>query len=261
MAIYRSTGLVDFVASKGSVRQALNNCRVLLFSGTQPTNADTGSSGASPLVTLTSEGGAYTAEVLPQWKVTIIGSSGSINSIKVGGVEQLTAAIPFNGTLTQTCSDAVNNINNNGAFPDYTATVSGVSNDEIIIYGPADCGATLNDLVLTVETTGLTYSLTNAGAVLTAGAAAVNGGRWVYVPTAGVISKTSHVWTGTVNTTGTASWFMIVTDNDTGTTYSTSFRRIIGSVGSTGADLNLSSTSLTVGASVSINSWTLTVSK
>ena len=261
MAIYRSTALVDFIASKGSVRQALQNCRVLIFSGTQPTNADTGSGGVAPLVSLTASGGAFVNETLPQWKFTLVGSAGSVDSIKIGEVEQLPAPVNYTSSITATCSAIANVINSNGAFPDYTATVGGVSNDEITVYGPVSCGATLNDLVMTVATTGLTTAITNSGAVATAGIAAVNGGTWEYVPATGVISKTSTVWSGTIATTGTASWFMITTDNDTGTTSSSTARRVIGSVAATGGDLNLSSTSLTVGASVTINSWTLTVSK
>lgn len=264
MAIARSTGLVDFVASKGSVRQALSNCRIHVFGGTMPTgtgSADTGSGGTSPLVTLTRSGGAFTAETLPKWRFTMSGSSGSVDSIKIGGVEQLPAPVTYTTSLANTASLIVAAINNNGAFPDYTAIVTGAGSDEVAIYGPAGCGATLNSLVLEVTSTTIITTEASAGAVETSGVAAVNAGNWSYVPATGVISKEATAWSGVIGTSGTATWFMIATDNDGGTSSSTTARRIIGSVGTSGADLNLSSTSLTAGASVTVNSWTLTVSR
>lgn len=264
MAISRSSGLVDFVASKGSVRQGLSNCRIHIFGGTMPTGtgaADTGSGGTSPLVTLTYTSGSFTAEVLPKWRFTMSGSSGSVDSIKIGGVEQLPSAINYTDSLANTASLIVAAINNNGAFPDYTAVVTGTGSDEVAIYGPVACGATLNSLTLEVTSTTLVTTEVNSGAVETSGVAAVNSCNWQYVPSTGVISKEAAVWSGVIGTSGTATWFMIATDNDAGTSSSTTARRVIGSVGTSGADLNLSSTSLTSGASVAVNSWTLTVSR
>lgn len=264
MPISRSTGLVDFVASKGSVRQALSNCRVLLFGGTAPTGAgaaDTGSGGASPLCTLTLNSGAFTAEILPKWRFTMAGSSGSVDSVKIGDVELLPDAVAYTSSLSNTAALVVAAINNNTSFPDYTAQVTGAGSDEVAIYGPVGCGADLNALVLAVTATTLAVTEVGSGAVETSGAACVNGCNWGYVPSTGQISKESTVWSGVVGTTGTATWFMIATDNDAGTGSSTTARRIIGSVGTSGADLNLSSVALTQGASVSVNSWTLTVSR
>jgi len=51
--------------------------------------------------------------------------------------------------------------------------------------------------------------------------------------------------------TGTATWFRVV--NNAGTTLWD------GSVGTSGADMNLNSVSITLGANVSISSWTFTV--
>lgn len=51
------------------------------------------------------------------------------------------------------------------------------------------------------------------------------------------------------NATGTATWFRVL-DSIAGTVYD-------GSVGTSGSDLNLATTSLTAGETVSITSWTL----
>jgi hypothetical protein len=52
------------------------------------------------------------------------------------------------------------------------------------------------------------------------------------------------------NATGTATWFRIVTSGGT--------HVIDGNVGTSGSDLNLSTTSIVSGASVSITSFTIT---
>lgn len=264
MAISRSTGLVNFVATHGSVRQAVSNCRIHIFDGTMPSGADaadTGSGAVAALATLTLSGLAFTQETRPKWRFTMTGSSGSVDSIKIGGVEQLPAAINFDTSLANTASLIVAAINNNYAFPDYTAEVTGGGSDEVNIYGPYSSGSSLNSLVLAVTATTLVTAEANSGSVEVTGIDAVNACNWQYVPSVGVLSKESTAWSGTVDTTGTATWFMIATDNDNGQSSSTTARRIIGSVGTSGADLNLSSTSLTAGASVTINSWTLTVTR
>lgn len=260
MTIARSTGLVNFVASKGSVRQAMQNCRVLIF-GNSIQTPDGGSGGVSPLVTLTPNGGAFSAEVLPKWRFVLSGSSGSVDSIKIGGVEQLVSPIAYATSLQNTAQLVVDAINNNGAHPDYTAAVSGANSDEVSIYGPVSCGASLNSLILAVTTTTLTATLASAGAVETTGVAAVNAGQWTYTPSNGVLSKDASPWSGTIQTSGTAIWFMLVTDNDNGMSASTTARRIVGKVELSGGDLDLSAISLVQSATVTINAWNLTVTK
>lgn len=53
------------------------------------------------------------------------------------------------------------------------------------------------------------------------------------------------------NATGTATWFRVVTSAGTAV--------IDGSVGTSGADLNLNTVSIVSGASVAVTSWTFTV--
>lgn len=267
MSITRSSGLVDFVASKGSVRQALSNCRIKIFSGSIPTGtggADTGATvpaSHTELCSLSLNSGTVVVETLPKWRFTFSGSSGSIDSIKIGGVEQLPTPVSYATSVANTAALIVAAINNNGAFPDYTAQVTGAGSDEVAIYGPVSCGSTLNDLVLAVTATTLVPTVINSGNPEVAGIDAENCCNWTYVPSTGQISKEATVWSGVIAANGTATWFMIVTDNDNGQGSSTAARRLIGTVGTSGADLNLSSTSFTAGASVSVNSWTLTVSR
>lgn len=76
----------------------------------------------------------------------------------------------------------------------------------------------------------------------------------------GAISKASgETWQAVAAASGTAGWFRFVgnaTDSGAG---STSLPRIDGSVGTSGADLNMSGTSITAGATYTIDTFTLTL--
>ena len=78
-------------------------------------------------------------------------------------------------------------------------------------------------------------------------------------PASGVIPKnSSEVWSGVNVATGTAAFFRWVAAGDDGT-LSTTQARIQGLVGTLGSDMNLSSVSLTSGATQTIDTfnWTL----
>lgn len=70
--------------------------------------------------------------------------------------------------------------------------------------------------------------------------------------------KASEVWSGVNSNTGTASYFRWVAAGDTAA-LSTTQARIQGLIGTVGADMNLSSVSLTSGATQTIDTfnWTL----
>lgn len=52
------------------------------------------------------------------------GASGSVDSIKVDGVEIMSGVVPFNASLTQTATDVAANITANTSSPNYNATSS-----------------------------------------------------------------------------------------------------------------------------------------
>lgn len=68
----------------------------------------------------------------------------------------------------------------------------------------------------------------------------------------GVLEKDAQTWRGVNAATGTATFYRHVTASDTGAS-STTERRIQGTIGTAGADMNLSDTSLTSSASQSID--------
>lgn len=73
----------------------------------------------------------------------------------------------------------------------------------------------------------------------------------------GAISKLSTWQDASADAAGTATWFRIREAADAGTTNTTD-ERFDGTVGTSGADLNLDNTNIALGQSVTINTFTLT---
>ncbi len=74
----------------------------------------------------------------------------------------------------------------------------------------------------------------------------------------GVLSKDANVWSGVAAGTGTATYFRLVVNTDTGV-LSTTEIRMQGTVGTTGADINMSSVSIVSGATQTIDTFDLTM--
>jgi hypothetical protein len=262
MALRSSTGLRQAIAGSYGWRQALANGRLRIYSGTQPATADTAASGTL-LETFTLSGGAFTAETRAQASLTLTGSSGSLDTLEVGGaIEILGAAVSFSSDLTTTAALIAAQINSYRSTPDFTAESSGAV---VTIYAPWGLGAGANDLTIASTETTLGVSV-NGGSSSTfggtgspaAGVTAVNGLNW-QVPAAGVLSKETTVWQAVAVASGTAGYFRFEADADDDQGASTSYRRLDGSISTSGADLNISSLSITTDATDTINTFTLTV--
>ena len=74
----------------------------------------------------------------------------------------------------------------------------------------------------------------------------------------GVLSKAADIWSGVASASGTASYFRLVVNTDTGV-LSTTEIRVQGTVGTSGADINMSSVSIVSGATQTIDTWDLTM--
>jgi hypothetical protein len=82
--------------------------------------------------------------------------------------------------------------------------------------------------------------------------------HFVAAAVSGVLSKAADIWSGVASATGTASYFRMVVNTDTGV-LSTTEIRMQGSVGTTGADINMSSVSIVSGATQTIDTWDQTM--
>ena len=75
----------------------------------------------------------------------------------------------------------------------------------------------------------------------------------------GQLVKGSGVWSGAAVATGTAGWFRYessIADDDSS---SNELIRIDGNIGTSGANLNMSSTSITSGATTTIDTFAITL--
>ena len=253
MAYKDSTGLANELTDRNCLRQIIQGGRLLLFSSTQPTNADTASNGTL-LGTITLASGAFTGETLPVWKITLAGTAGSLDSIKMGGLELLAAAVNFTTDLTTTAAAVAAAITNGYSLIDYTATGSGA---DILITGPKGSGAALNATTCVATATTLTATVANTGSVFTAGVDTVNGLKLTFPAVSGAVNM-SGTWSGAGVAAGTATWFRYLCDAaDTGTGNTSTFRRIDGSVTATGGggDCTIDNTSVSVGQTVTVTSF------
>lgn len=248
MAIKVSTGLANELTDRTCLRTNITGARLMLFSGSQPANADT-ASGGTLLATLTNASGTFTAETLPVWTVVLAGSAGSVNSIKVGGLELMSGAVSFTSDLTTTAAAVAANITANYSLIDFTAISTDAS---VYIVGPKGSGALLNSMTCTTAVTTMTATPANAGAVSTSGVTAVNGLTFTFPAADGRVTM-SGTWSGVGAAAGTVGYARLVCDGaDAGTASSTTYRRIDGTATITGGagDFTIDNTSVSIGQTI-----------
>lgn len=120
-----------------------------------------------------------------------------------------------------------------------------LDNGFLKIYGTAAAPATADAAVPGGAVLLVTISNNSTGTGITLDSAAA----------AGIIAKNSgEVWSGVNAATGTALWFRQVAAGDDGTE-STTQPRIQGSIATAGADMNISNTTLTSGATHTVNNY------
>ncbi len=118
---------------------------------------------------------------------------------------------------------------------------------------PSDADATTGGATLLV-------TISNAGVTFTGGAVA--GGLEFGASSSGAISKSSsETWQGTAVQTGTAGFFRLYanTADSGGADTEYIYNRIDGTIATSGSDLNMTSTSIRSGATITIDTFTLTL--
>ncbi len=253
MALRYSTRARDFLNEGGSYKKAFQNGRIEIYTGAQPATADAAVTGTL-LCTITNNSLTRTAEVLSTGTLTLsTGSSGSVNTLTVNGVEILGVAVPFNTSLTQTAADVAAQINNYMGFVDYEATSSGTV---VTIAAMPGTGASPNGFVVAATYTTITGATTN----MAGGVTAVNGLQFGE-SIAGTLSKlASQTWSGANVASGTAGWYRqygSVADSGAADT-ALVYIREDGAISTAGAEMNMSSTALTLGATTTIPNDTYT---
>lgn len=253
MALQFSTGLRNFIGMYGSYKRALQGGVMKIYSGSAPSTADSAASGTL-LCTVSLASGAVTSEICSAGSVTIAGSSGSVDSITVDGKEILGAAVTFTTDLTTTAALVAAQINSyippDGS--EYIATSSGA---KVVITALPGTGTAPNGDVVSTTVTTLTKTDVNMGTEV-AGVSSVNGLTYGAIAS-GVLSK-SGTWSGVVASGGTAGYFRLCGSVVDAGASSTSLVRIQGTCGVSGADYNMSATTLTAAATHTVDTFSLT---
>lgn len=260
MAITVSTQMGKDLADRASIRQLVQNGRLQIYSGTQPLTADSASNGTL-LATVTTSSGVFTSAILPQWEITLVGSAGSLDTVKVGGIEVMGSATNFTGDLATTAAAVAAKINTFYSILDCTAVSSGAV---ITVSGPINCGTALNALTLAITQTTLTSTVGNSGSPTLAGVAAINGLQFSFPADSNGYVGISGTWSGVGAATGTAAWFRFLCDGaDAGTSATTTYRRFNGSITATGGsgDATLLNTAITSGQPITVDTFNLYVEK
>jgi hypothetical protein len=253
MSLRPSTALRNYIMETADFKHAMANCVLKLYTGAQPATPEAAPTGTL-LVTYSASGGALTREVRALGSVELTGGgSGSVDTITLDGNEIMGSATAFNTTLTQTALDVVNKINANPANVIVVAEASAAFINLRAKYG---LGAVANGMVVASTATTITKADTN----LAGGVTALNGLLWGDA-VANVIPKDpAQTWQGTAAAGGTAGWFRFeAAVLDAGGVDSTeAVLRMDGSVSTSGADLNMGSTTIAVSSVQTISAYTIT---
>ena len=253
MTLRLSTGIRNGILNGKGIASMLNRGYIKIFRGSQPVSADAAETGTN-LGIVTASSGALTKETRATGTIQVTGGSTSILTATVGGLNIIPdGAVPYNTSVNQTASDLCDAINRNGIME------ASVVTDTVTLKGRPGTGVT----TAAIATTGsVTTTCVNMGSVI-AGVAPVNG-LILGVPASGVLAKPStQVWSFNGIAAGTAGWFRFYSSDtaDSGALLSGApwYPRIDGSVGVSGADLNLSNIVVAVLAPNTIDTFSFTM--
>lgn len=255
-ALRLSPGLANGMASGFGVRDILADSVLKIYSGAQPATADLAPVGTL-LGTFTLSGAALTAPVKATATIQVTGGGGgTIDTVEVGGsIPLIGSAVAWDTDANTTALALATAIN---SYSNGMNIVASVLTDTVTLSAPYWIGAGANGLTLATTKTTVT---TTDSASFASGVDAVNGLNWNHPAVSGVLSKESTAWQMTAVATGTAQSFRFEADPGDTQGVSSTFVRLDGSIATSGADLNLSSTSIVSGGVYTINSWSLTVPK
>lgn len=249
MTIRLSSGLRNAVAQCLGVAGALASGSIEIYSGAQPASADSAVSGTL-LGVVTLNSGALTKETQASQTITLAGSSGSVNTVTVGTVNIIpSGAVPFRVDLATTAVDLADAINRNGI---YTATAAAAV---VTIKPRPGVGAAHNGYVVATTVTTMTAT---SGGNMASGVSSANG-LSLALSGVGVTSKSAtQIWSFNGIAAGTAGWFRFVASVADAGGVSTTLHRMDGSIATSGADLNMSQLTISIGAPNTIDSFSIT---
>ena len=258
-----STAFTNFLADGGSWAAALTGGRIKVYSGSQPASADDAPTGTL-LATFTKDAGSYTAGVQATATITLSGSAGSVSSVTVGGMKLMKNSISYTADLTTTAGLLAAEINLRKLAHGFTATSAGAV---VTITARKNSGDNLNGMTVAVTAATLVATInggsstTIGGAGATAGVDAVNGLSFL-AATGGLLKKTTDNWQALGLVDGIAGWMRFEgsgNDDQSSDATTQKFIRFDCSIGTSGADINVTNANVATGATQTFGKFEITV--
>jgi len=210
--------------------------------------------GASPDSIVAASGSFITAgfvagDILKMSGATTVGNDTAFTGVRIASVAALTITVPTGTVDTGEVFDAntVLASANGGSLKDI------MRNGVLKIYSGSQ--PALGD---TAYSGTLLCTITESSGAFTPGSEA-NGLEFGDEASGYVEKCADETWSGVASATGTAGWFRFYANATDAGALSTTLPRIDGSIGTSGADLNMSSTAITSGATYTIDSFKLTL--
>lgn len=256
MAFKVSKALRNALLESGSVKNFMSNCFLKVYTGSQPADADAAPTGTL-LCTYSDASGTPTREVLAQGTVTLdTGASGSVDTLTVNSIEVMGSATAFDTSLTITAANIATKINNNPFNLLFLATSAGAV---VTLTAKPGLGALASWAVASTATTITTTDV--AVGTTTAGVSALNGLLWADAAAGVLVKESTQVWSGLAAAGGVAGWcrFEAAVSDAGGADSTESIYRMDGAVATSGAELNMATTTITISTTQTITSFTLTL--
>ena len=250
-----STGAINALSGKGGTREIFQDFALDLYSGTPPASADALATGQK-LIRVTVGSGAITATMrsTPQTYTLVIANRTNSNTIKsvitVDGVGPTTWTYTVSTAVIDS-TDALLTLNFARYLEDNVPQIMCVPYAALSI--AVKCR--IDGLALTMTDGGGTTALATTSIL-----AASRSSIYTLLfgpPTAGVISKNSDVWSGVGLIAGVVGYGRLVLPSDDGT-LSTTQVRAQGAVATSGAEITMSNTTITVGATSTVDGASIT---
>lgn len=247
MTVRQSTGLRTLLCSTKGFSSVFANGEIRIYTGSQPATADAAPTGVL-LGVVTKDAASRTPETQASQTITVSGSSGSINTVTIAGLNIIQAPVTFDTDAGTTAAKLAAAINRAGIC---TATSAGAV---VTVRAPAGTGTSWNGMALATTVTTMTAT---SGGNLSGGVAANNGLQFMDAAN-GTVSKSAENWKFDGLADGTAGWFRLVGNGADAGGISTTLPRLDGSIGATG-DMVLASTAIVTGAPNSIDAFSYTI--
>lgn len=254
MALYVSTGLENqtFNSVRGAVSAtySLNGGYIAIYSGTQPASADAAATGTL-LLKITNSSGTFSPGVYQTYDVDGVCASQTpvaAGAMTLNGVTAGTLGVGYYVTISGT---------GNESAKIFRVTGTGNGDEAIIEYlqGPNNTTVSTTNTFKTVTEV---YCSAATAAAVTVGYGVTNG-LFLALAASGAIAKhASQTWSGLGIADGTAGWFRFYGAATDAGGISTTLPRLDGRISTSGAELNMSNTSIVTGASQSITSFSIT---